>query len=138
MCALLTAHRPHPLPPAPVGCTPRLISEPTESLCSSLCLVLGQTHQWEARKVFGHSTQMHRLCLFAVSHVERSDLRRHATFGSASSLPRCGGHYKGVCACTCAVCVAHTCTCGVCVWRVHHSARLRQLLASEDTIPCQL
>ena len=41
---LVTAHWPHPLPPAPVGGTHRLISEPTETLCSCLYLVLGQTH----------------------------------------------------------------------------------------------
>ena len=41
----------------PVGGTHRLISDPTKSHCFCLCLILGQTHEWEAVKAFGHSTQ---------------------------------------------------------------------------------
>ena len=70
----------------PLGGTHRLISEPTESHCSCLCLILGQTHEWEAVKAFVHSTQMQHLCPFAVSHCKGSDQWRNAISGSSSTL----------------------------------------------------
>ena len=39
--------------------------------------------------------------VYTVSHCERSDQGRSTTTGSASSLPRCGWHNKGVYICMC-------------------------------------
>ena len=77
----------------------RVYVKRVENLCSYL------VHSHVGRDLVDHSTLLYLLCPSTVSRCKRSVHGRSTTTGSASSLPQCGWHCKGVCICMCTLCV---------------------------------